>query len=222
MKSRRTVVVSLWPSHHFFMNRIVSALLPLLAVMLTACGGGVRSGDLLFVMSSEDNAITQVTHGVAGYRIDHVAVSDGLEVVEAVPGIGVRATPADSFFLRHRAADGRSLVLVGRMRRSAQVDLQQSLANVRSRLGLPYDSLYLGSDEAIYCSELVQKSFVNRRGQLLFQPIPMEFRDSTGQVPSAFVRFYQQHGLPVPEGQPGSNPGQLSRSPLLSIRLRTK
>lgn len=183
---------------------------------MSSCGGTLRGADLLFVVHPVGNAITSVTQGADGLPIDHVAIFDDGRVLEAVPGYGVRQVEADSFFLWHRDGQGRSLLLRGRVRHG--LDLRQTLLLARGYLGMPYDSLYSSTDAAIYCSELVQKSYVDRRGQRLFPEIPMEFRDSTGQIPQYFVDFYRRRGLPVPEGEPGTNPGQLSRHPLLRLR----
>ena len=104
------------------------------------------------------------------------------------------------------------------------------------------------SDSAIYCSELVLKSFVfkdrlkerdhNVKGMavvrddvkdmnpkvtgsgdkhFVFGTIPMSFHDSAGRVTEFWTKFYEMRGLTVPEGEPGTNPGQLSRDPNVRI-----
>ena len=84
-------------------------------------------------------------------------------------------------------------------------------------LGCPYDYYYEPGDSAIYCSELVLKSYVGHSGNFIFSPIPMTFRDSSGAVPEYWTRHYAKRGLKVPEGEPGSNPGDLSRRPCVSL-----
>ena len=84
-------------------------------------------------------------------------------------------------------------------------------------VGKPYDVLYLPGDSAIYCSELVQLNYVDSQGTLIFDPVPMSFHDATGQVTDYWREFYAARGLEVPEGEPGSNPGELSRRPQVSI-----
>ncbi len=181
---------------------------------MTCCGTRLRSGDLVFVSPRNANAITAVTQGAAQRPIDHVAIFDGRIFIEAVPARGVCVTSADSFYAAHR----NDMLCIGRPSRRA--DLRQSLDNARRYLGLPYDSLYSDTDSAIYCSELVQKSYVGRDGRQLFPTIPMEFRDSTGQIPAYFIEFYHSRGMDVPEGRPGSNPGQLSRHPAIKMKDR--
>jgi hypothetical protein len=66
----------------------------------------------------------------------------------------------------------------------------------------------------LYCSEMVGLAFqAANEGQPFFQQQPMTFKDpSTGQFFPAWVEYYQQLNIPIPEGLPGCNPGGLSRS----------
>lgn len=162
-------------------------------------------GDLLFHVVSEGNAITEVTPGM----IDHVAILISADsVFEAVPHGGVQITPVDSL----KAQEGHWL-----QARVDNADVVQSIANARRYLGLPYDSLYLADNDAIYCSELVQFAYVDRQGRRLFQPIPMSFHDDSGMILPYWIDFYRRNGMTVPEGQPGTNPGELSQRPAVRI-----
>ena len=163
-----------------------------------------RPADLLFHVAATENAITAVTPGM----IDHVAIMISADsVIEAV-GKGVVTTPLDS--LRKQ----KGYYLYARVRHA---DRQRSIANARRYLGQPYDSLYLPDNEAVYCSELVLLSFVNKRGKPIFQPVPMTFRDSTGQIPSHWLELYERNGIAVPEGEAGSNPAELSQRKIVKI-----
>ena len=75
-------------------------------------------------------------------------------------------------------------------------------------------------DSAFYCSELVQKCYLDADGHEIFPAIPMSFHDKTGIVTPFWKDYYARRGLEVPEGEPGSNPGDLSRSRHLSILFR--
>lgn len=170
------------------------------AILLASCMSPwpPRPADLLFHVAEANNAITAVTPGM----IDHVAIMISADsVIEAV-GKGVVTTPLDS--LRKQ----KGYYLYARVRHA---DRQRSIANARRFLGQPYDSLYLPDNEAVYCSELVLLSFVNKRGKPIFQPVPMTFRDSSGQIPAYWQEFYERNGMDVPEGRPGSNPSELSQ-----------
>ncbi len=170
-------------------------------------------GDLLFCVSPDGNAITDVTAGIDGRRIDHVAIvhheKDATFALEAVHR-GVVLTPMDSFLL-HRD----SLVLVGRLRDT--VGVVASVQCALAFLGRPYDFFFMPDDSAFYCSELVQKCYRDAAGELVFPPIPMSFHDKTGKVTPYWKEYYARHGMEVPEGWPGSNPGQLSRSDKVCI-----
>lgn len=229
------------------MNILKALVVPLLVVVLGCSDERVsvsdlRGGDLLFVVNGQGNNITDVTDGVDGLGIDHIAVFSDGNVIEAIPEYGVVENPLDSFLVR---LSDRESVLVGRIE---GLDVEESVTNARKFLGRPYDDIFMPSDSAIYCSELVQKSFVfkdrlkerdhNVKGMavvrddvkdmnpkvtgsgdkhFVFGTIPMSFHDSTGNVTEFWAKFYSARGLAVPEGEPGTNPGQLSRDPNVRI-----
>lgn len=72
-------------------------------------------------------------------------------------------------------------------------------------------------DKEIYCSELVQKSFVDHHGLPVFPTIPMSFHDKDGKILDAWVHFYAFYHREIPEGEPGTNPGQLSRDKAIKV-----
>lgn len=181
----------------------------LLAVlMLTTACQPLHEGDLLFHVVAQDNHITAVTPGM----IDHVAIyAGGDSVIEAIPHQGVVTTP-----LHHLLTREEGYYVLGRLEKANH---KQSLTNACQYLGLPYDSLYLPTDEAIYCSELVQLSFVDRNGHRLLNPVPMSFHDSTGSITDYWQQFYAARGMDVPEGQPGTNPSELyNRKAVVHLR----
>lgn len=170
-----------------------------IALALTSCQTySLQQGDLLFHVTSQPNAITDVTPAM----IDHVAIVLSKDsVIEAVSR-GVVITPIDS--LRHH----EGYYLVARVKKA---NYKRSVENARHYLGRPYDTLYLPDNDAIYCSELVQFSYVDKHGNLLFQPVPMSFHDTTGHITPYWQQFYAEHDMHVPEGEPGTNPAELSR-----------
>lgn len=178
----------------------------------------LREGDLLFCVSAGGNQITDVTNGIDGHRIDHVAIvhyqKDGPYALEATHR-GVCLTPMDSLLSQRD-----SLVLVARLRDT--VGVAASVQRALQYLGRPYDFLFMPDDSAVYCSELVQKTYRDRTGRLVFDPIPMSFHDATGEVTPYWKAYYARRGMEVPEGWPGSNPGDLSRSAKVRIIGRFK
>jgi hypothetical protein len=194
-------------------TKIITLLLSLCACLPLA-GQVLQEGDLLFCCSDSANAITSVTTGVQGLPIDHVAVvhrlsDDGpLCVIEAVKP-AVCFTPLDSFLSENHC------VLVGRV--NVDYDVEASVIRCLGMVGKPYDDLFLPGDSAIYCSELVQMCYVTHDGELVFDTVPMSFHDETGEVTDYWKDFYSSRGMEVPEGLPGTNPGELSRRPQITI-----
>lgn len=217
-------------------TRLIKTVAVYMLLLLIALGCSstnapdLKDGDLLFVVNGNGNNITDVTVGVDGLGIDHVAVYAEGNVIEAIPESGVVESPLDSFLVR---LSENETVLVGRV---DGLDVRASVDNARRLLGLPYDDIFMPGDSAVYCSELVQMSFVfsgqrgrgtaggadgtdgeNSAAEAVFATIPMSFHDSTGRVTEFWTKFYAARGLAVPEGEPGTNPGQLSRDPNVRI-----
>lgn len=174
--------------------------------------GSLCEGDLLFCAQEKGNNITDVTQGVGGMKIDHVAIfhrqggrTFALEAIHS----GVGLTPIDSFMAR------REVVLAARLRDTLGV--ARSVERALGFIGRPYDFNFMPDDSAFYCSELVQKCYRDSHGELVFKPIPMSFHDQSGRITPYWHDYYARQGLQVPEGEPGSNPGDLSRSAAICI-----
>lgn len=174
--------------------------------------GSLCEGDLLFCAQEKGNNITDVTQGVGGMKIDHVAIfhrqggrTFALEAIHS----GVGLTPIDSFMAR------RETVLAARLKDTLGV--ARSVERALEFIGRPYDFNFMPDDSAFYCSELVQKCYRDSRGELVFKPIPMSFHDQSGRITPYWHDYYARQGLQVPEGEPGSNPGDLSRSAAICI-----
>lgn len=195
--------------------RILFLLLSACSV-LTLPAVELLEGDLLFCCAESANAITEVTSGARDLPIDHVAIvhriggDEGLLYVIEAKKPAVCLTPIDTFW-----RENPSGVLVCRV--NADVDIHKSVRRCLMMVGKPYDDLFLPGDSALYCSELVQLNYVDSQGALVFQPIPMSFHDETGQVTDFWRQFYARRGMAVPEGAPGSNPGELSLRPQITI-----
>ena len=176
---------------------------------ISAAAQHLKPGDLLFHVPAAANHITDVTPAM----IDHVAIVLSEDSVIEAKHRGVVTTPIDS--LRRQ----KGYYIIGRVRRADRI---RSLANARRYLGRKYDFVFLPDNEDIYCSELVQLSFVDKKGRPLFTTIPMSFHDSTGRITDYWTQFYARRGMTVPEGQPGTNPAELSRRKAVKIvgRLR--
>lgn len=177
----------------------------------------ILEGDLLFAYSATTGrAISQATvHDTTALPIYHVAIAtwvgEKLYALEAIDE-GVVLTPYDKFVERTRSKGG---MLVGRLRDRSGAS--QSVSNAMEHIGKPYDYLYMIDTQEIYCSELVQLSYVNGRGQRLFPLINMSFHGSDGRILDYWREHYAKHNMAVPEGALGTNPAQIAHDPAVEI-----
>lgn len=175
----------------------------------------LRPGDLLFFADSRGmgRAIKEST----GYYT-HVAivesVGDTVWVIDATPEEGVARRP-----LRYRRGFFPD---VYRLKADIQdADIEPVLDRARSFIGQPYDNAFLPDNGAMYCSELVYECFLddfhsgNYPGDHLFEAKPMNWRNAKGKLPRYWKKHFRKLKMQVPEGIPGTNPTDLSRSPLL-------
>ncbi|MEO6830570.1 MAG: YiiX/YebB-like N1pC/P60 family cysteine hydrolase [Chitinophagaceae bacterium] len=195
------------------MKRIVSLVFLLLAFFpsnarkpkpLTA---QLRKGDILFqYIPCGDlcKAIVETTPCQSAHPFNHCGILDKTGnqwmVIEAI-GKNVHATPLKKFLLR----DTSKQQFVGRLKLSKPT-LTAVLKKAESFEGRPYDDNFLPGDSALYCSELVYESFLER-GQHLFSLQPMTFKSpKTHETYPAWTEYYKELGTSIPEGLPGINP----------------
>lgn len=186
-------------------------ILPLICIVMCACGENsrmLRSGDLVFQRSGDsefEKAITEATRArSADYT--HVGILDmaggDTLVIEATPGRGVTVTPFSEF-----AAGCQTVVFV-------KVDdpaAKGATEAARKYVGQPYDWQFLPDNGAVYCSELVQLSYLRADGTPLFAPVPISFLDESGHVPQYWLDLYASQGMQVPHASPGSSPNSIFR-----------
>ena len=179
----------------------------------------LRDGDLMFCVSGKPSAITDVTHGIDEMGINHVAIfhkdKNGSYAIEAIHK-GVCINPIDSFINANKGNDRNQKIIIGRIYNDF-IDISKSIHNALKYVGRPYDFYFEPSDSAIYCSELVQISFVDRKGKLIFHTIPMSFHDKSGEITAFWKEYYSKAGMAVPENTPGTNPGELSREKIIKM-----
>lgn len=180
-------------------------------------------GDLLFTqIGSAQNAISAVTEGYRGARVNHVGVvvlnNKGAFVLEAFPP-EVRVTQIDVFIRRSNDFSGKPRYIGARLHSAHTHLIQPAIAYGLSRRDVPYDDLYLTDESALYCSELLVDMFkVANNGAPFFTEHPMSFRDpATSQILPAWIEYYERFGMEVPDGEPGSNPGDISKDQRLAI-----
>lgn len=180
----------------------------------------LRRGDLVFnVAADSKNVIVSSTAGNLRLATDHVAIvetsSDGVVIFEAIPEKGVTTTTWSDFV--ERAHDNGDDIVAARLRDADNVDLTQAVDRARQLLGRPYDELFMLDTRQIYCSELVQLSYIDKNGCHIFPLNPMNFTDANGQILSYWRERYERRGLWIPQGALGTNPATIAASPLLQF-----
>jgi hypothetical protein len=191
-----------------------------------APGFELKVGDLLFQdldAGPLSEAIEKVTQGVHGANFSHVGMVVSVDgraplIIEAV-GAGVVETPLSQFLARSEDELGNPKVIAGRLRPEYRHLIKPAADAARTHLGAPYDSVYVLDDDAYYCSELLYEAFREANGgSPVFELAPMTFVDpDTGETFPAWAAYYEELGHPIPEGEPGLNPGGMSRSPKVQI-----
>lgn len=186
----------------------------------------LREGDLLFQDLDSGplcEAIEKVTTGYHKANFSHVGIvakdaADNYVVIEAVRD-GVMATELQTFLDRSFDIDNRPKVVVGRLKSPFRHLIPSAISNAFALDGRPYDKAFVINNEAYYCSELVYEIFLRANdNNPVFVLQPMTFKDpDTGVILAVWQEYFSELGLSVPEGEPGINPGSISRSPVLDI-----
>ena len=194
-----------------------SWIFPILAFLLTASAchpreSTLQTGDLLFVGSggsSMDEAIVSATGNLTHVAIVEIDADGNRWVIDATPKRGVCRYPLDTLIQDNPGA----VFLVKRLRDTSGIAL--FVGNARRFVGEPYDLTFLPDNGAHYCSELVRDAYRRPDGNFLFEERPMNFLAPDGSMPPYWESLFGELGMPVPQGIPGTNPQDLSASPLL-------
>ena len=133
-------------------------------------------------------------------------------MIEAI-GKAVKLTPLNDFTRR----DTASILYVGRLKKKYKAAKDDASKKAIAYVGTPYDNAFLPGDSALYCSELVWKSY-EQRDTPLFHLQPMTFKSpKTGQTYSAWADYYQSLKRDIPEGIPGINPCAIANDDKITL-----
>ena len=205
---------------------------------------GLRTGDLVFVgipadysieADSMDEAISEATGEPGRMNLIHVAIAevqgDSTWIIDATIRRGVDRHPLDTFLRDFTLRDGslpvfvikRLIAVPGPDGKPVPVDATSYVEQAKAFCGLPYDQSFLPENGALYCTELVRESYRTSDGEYLFENKPMNWKNAEGEYPLYWQQLFARLGEPIPQDVPGTNPQDMSESPILetvSIPLR--
>lgn len=194
--------------HGYAVTRLVVVIL--VALLFPIGVMAQETGDLLFVRSKDSEMEKAISASTGGYT--HVALvvrdTNGFPwVYEATRPDGVKRSTFivwnDEYVQQYDV-----------FRFTIPFDTADVAVSANGFLGWPYDDAFLPDNGALYCSEFIYECFWKDDAHL-FEAKPMNWRDADGNLPAYWIEHFQKLGVPVPEGVPGTNPTDLSRSPLL-------
>ena len=186
----------------------------------------LKEGDLLFQdldCGPLCEAIETVTEGYRGAHFSHVGIvimdeSLQLAVLEAI-GEKVKISAVNDFLNRYYDSQNRPKVVVGRLKAGISIPGFQN--NLKKYIGKTYDDIFDIEDEKYYCSELVYFLFSDEKKEKIFQLSPMTFKSKeSGEYFPSWKEYYNKLKIRIPEGQPGINPGSISKSDKIDILYR--
>lgn len=212
-------------------SRIFYLIMPFYCcLLLYSCTGNyytseIREGDILFQnldCGGLCDAIEAVTEGVNGKDFSHCAlvvrVNDSLKVIEAI-GDKVQLTSLQAFFTRSGDTTIVKNITLGRLKDEYSQYIPKAVNFAIQQLGVPYDEEFLMNNNKWYCSELIYQSFKLANNQHdFFELQPMTFKEpATHNYFTVWIDYYNNLNKPIPEGEPGINPGLISRSDKIQI-----
>lgn len=187
----------------------------------------LQLGDLLFQdldCGFMCNGIDKVTYGFADTDVSHVgmvtSVKDSHVMVIEAGSKGVVETLLSVFLARSHDQFGHPRVMVGRLVADDQYLIPAAITGAKANLGKPYNvSFTPNQGQSYYCSQLIHDAFAQANGgQAIFHQHPMNFDDpETGKLAPAWRRYFSALHTSPPQGQLGTNPGQLSREANIKI-----
>ena len=196
-------------------------------LLFIGCNPGfeLKEGDFLFQdmdCGPMCNAIEEVTQGIDGARLSHVGLvvvkDDSFKVAEAISA-GVVFTPLNDFINRSHDAKGNPKILVGRLKNEYTPLISKAITNLNNYLKARYDNYFKMNNDSFYCSELLYTIYKEaNNGVDVFSLFPMTFKQPGSQsFYPVWEEYYNNLGCAIPEGEPGCNPGGMSRSPYIEI-----
>tara|TARA_B100001939_G_C16943711_1_gene619328 strand:- start:2630 stop:3316 length:687 start_codon:yes stop_codon:yes gene_type:complete len=194
----------------------------------------LKEGDILFQdldSSPLCDAIELVTTGFDNHNFSHIGIvvetgdlekikdpnynyNNDVRILEAIPD-KVVTTKLDSFINRSVDKNNNPKVVVGRLKPEYSNLIDDAIIFLKSKLGVPYDDLFLLNNNSYYCSELIYEAF---KKDEVFDVFPMTFlHPKDNDTLEIWKEYYKKFESEIPQNKLGTNPGKMSLSSKLDI-----
>lgn len=186
----------------------------------------LQSGDLIFqedCASGTDNTIKAVTASIGDYRFTHVGIvyiddNDSVYVLEATRP-KVSKTPLNDYLHPAEGKDCYPISVVGRLKEEYRHCIPAALTEGLTLIGKDYDDGFILGNDKYYCSELIYEILLRaNHGIPVFPLNTMTFKSpDTDEATDGWKEYFGKYDLPIPEGEPGINPGAMSSADVIDI-----
>lgn len=155
----------------------------------------LQNGDLLFMSDESDlsKAIIETTE-----KYSHVGIFfDGM-FYHASRKRGV----AKQILEEYLSEEKHEIFIY----RYPEIDAEIIKDRAEKYLDCQYNHSFYPDNGQFYCSQYIAEILP------IFDVVPMKFGDGKKEISDYWKKYYEELGVPVPVGQPGTNPGQLAKS----------
>ncbi len=105
------------------------------------------------------------------------------------------------------------IVMVKRLKDNSNA--KEYVQKAKTMMNQPYDYEFAPDNGALYCTELIYKSYVREDGTHVFKEYPMDFKGPDGEFIPYWVRIFDMFKRPIPQGEMGTTPASIFYSDAL-------
>ena len=162
-------------------------------------------------------AIKEVTFGVDSAEFSHIGIVFNINekwvILEAISE-GVKYTPLLEFFSRSTDENSNPKIWVAKLKDEYSDIIPKVKLESDKYIGKKYDDAFLMDNGKYYCSELIYYIFKSaNENKDFFDLEPMTFKSpTTKEFLPAWIDYYKELGIDIPEKKEGINPAGISRS----------
>ena len=180
-------------------------------------------GDLLFQdldSSPLCDGIEKVTSGINNLNFSHIGIVTIINnqhyVLEAFNN-GVDTVSLNVFLNRSVNGNKKPKVVAGRVKTKYSHLTLKAINAGYKLIGKQYDEEFKIDNDKLYCSELIYEIFYqanNNQDFFYLEPMTYKFNNETLPI---WKEYFNNLNMPIPEGEPGINPGGISLSDKINI-----